>query len=44
MYAVALQIEDFADQNFTYAMSSVNKTKRNSLYNYDEIVLLIRFF
>ena len=24
MYAVALQIEDFVDENSTYAMSSVN--------------------
>ena len=32
MYAVALQIEDFTDQNYTYAMSSVNiKLKGNLL-------------
>jgi len=28
MYAAAIQIEDFVDQNSTYAMSSVSYTKR----------------
>ena len=31
MYAVALQIEDFTDQNYTYAMSSVNLKLKGNL-------------